>query len=190
MTKGDKQPRLGNDNPPTGGEVGRKAVEEYPWGSEQHGGGAAGLWPAFSDVLTTLMTLLLLALWSTLNHSAIENTVAWLVSGILLIPRGRWGASVLFKRLGKFFDHRSATSQPPLNAELLFHIFMTPQNCDAILGDLKERYKLIHKTFGRRRANYWYWTQVVVSLRPIAWACVKKVSGWSALTEYWRKMGS
>src|ERR1017187_6067703 len=64
---------------------------------------------------------------------------------------------------------------PPPNAEFLFYLFMTPQNCDAIVGDLEERYKLIHKTFGRRRANFWYWTQTVLSLGPIVWAWTKRV---------------
>jgi hypothetical protein len=64
---------------------------------------------------------------------------------------------------------------PPLNAEFLFHVFMTPQSCDALLGDLEERYKLINKKFGRRRANLWYWTQTVTSLAPIVWAWAKKI---------------
>lgn len=64
----------------------------------------------------------------------------------------------------------------PLNAEFLFHLFMTPQNCDALVGDLEERYKLIHKKFGRRRANFWYWTQTVKSLGPIIGAWGKKVA--------------
>jgi hypothetical protein len=65
---------------------------------------------------------------------------------------------------------------PPLNAEFLFYLFMTPQDCDALVGDLEERYKLIHKRFGRRRANFWYWTQAVTSVGPIVWAWAKKGS--------------
>ena len=101
--------------------------------------------------------------------------------------------------------------RPPLNAEFLFYLFMTPQNCDALVGDLEERYKLIHKRFGRRRANFWYWTQTVSSLGPIVWAWAKKVvmkpaiafAGWAvakglvghdswlaALVELWRRVRS
>jgi hypothetical protein len=65
---------------------------------------------------------------------------------------------------------------PPLNAEFLFYLFMTPQNCDALVGDLEERYKLICKKFGRRRASFWFWTQTVMSLGPIVWVWAKKVS--------------
>lgn len=100
---------------------------------------------------------------------------------------------------------------PPVDAEFLFYLFMTPQNCDALVGDLEERYKLIHKKFGRRRANFWYWTQTVMSLGPIVWAWGKKVSmkpvlaliGWAvakglvghdswlaALVELWKRVRS
>jgi hypothetical protein len=73
--------------------------------------------------------------------------------------------------------HSQATTAvaPPRNAEFLFYLFMTPQNCDAFVGDQEERYKLIHKRFGSRRANFWYWTQTVTSLGPIVWAWAKKV---------------
>jgi hypothetical protein len=106
---------------------------------------------------------------------------------------------------------KQSRTTPPVNAEFLFYLFMTPHNCDALVGDLEERYKLIHKKFGRRRANFWYWTQAVMSLRPIAWAWAKKVSlkpviglvtwavakglighdGWlAAVAELYRRIGS
>jgi hypothetical protein len=68
------------------------------------------------------------------------------------------------------------TPKTPNDAEFLFYLLMTPQNCDALLGDLEERYKLIYKKFGRRRAKFWYWTHTVTSLGPIVWAWAKKVS--------------
>jgi hypothetical protein len=96
-------------------------------------------------------------------------------------------------------------------AEPLFYVFMTPQNCDALVGDLEERYKLIHKKFGRRRANFWYRTQTVMSLGPIAWDWGKQKAlkpllglaawglakglvghdGWlAALVELWKRVRS
>ena len=89
--------------------------------------------------------------------------------------------------LEQFADmcHRQAVSlakkqqtrryRPPLNAAFLFYLFMAPATCDALVGDLEERYKFIHKTFGRRRANFWYWTQTVMSVGPIVWAWAKNV---------------
>lgn len=81
---------------------------------------------------------------------------------------------------------------PPINAEFLFYIFLDARNCDAIVGDLEERYKLIANKFGQRKANFWYWTQTVRSLGPLAWAAlkggVKKLSGLTALFELWRRI--
>jgi hypothetical protein len=79
---------------------------------------------------------------------------------------------------------------PPINAEFLFYLFMTPQNCDAIVGDFEERYKIIYGKFGRRRANFWYWLQVVISLRPIIATAMKKLSGLAALIEAYRRIRS
>ena len=65
---------------------------------------------------------------------------------------------------------------PPKNAEFLFYCFLDAQNCDALVGDLEERYKLIHTKFGSRKANFWYWTQAIRSVVPIAWAWGKRVA--------------
>lgn len=81
---------------------------------------------------------------------------------------------------------------PPINAVFLFFVLLDSQNCDALVGDLEERHRLILKKFGRGRASFWYWTQAVRSLGPIAWAAirggVKKLSGLTALVELWRRI--
>ena len=84
-------------------------------------------------------------------------------------------------------DTNASAQIKPLNAEFLFYLFVDPQNCDALVGDLDERYKLIHKKFGRRRADFWYWTMAVRSLGPIVWAWGKQkalkpvltIAGWA-----------
>ncbi len=82
----------------------------------------------------------------------------------------------------------------PKGAEFLFYLFLDPQNCDALVGDLEERHKLIRKKFGQRRANFWYWTQALRSVGPIVWAAtraaVKRLSGLAALVEAWRRIRS
>jgi hypothetical protein len=87
-----------------------------------------------------------------------------------------------------------ALEMPPLSAVFLFYLFMTPQNCDALVGDLEERYKIICKKFGTRKADFWYWVQVITSVGPIVWAATKKllkaVSGVAALVEMWRRSRS
>src|SRR5208337_2404793 len=89
------------------------------------------------------------------------------------------------------FARTSGSVPPPTNAEFLFYLFLDAKNCDALVGDLEERYKVIRKKFGARRANFWYWTQTIRSVGPIAWAAIKKflkaVSGVAALVEVVRR---
>jgi len=80
----------------------------------------------------------------------------------------------LGKKVFPFAQSRNSSTAPPLNAEFLFYLFLSPQNADAIVGDLEERYRFLNKKFGRHRANFWYWFQTFVSLRPIIWAAMKK----------------
>lgn len=63
---------------------------------------------------------------------------------------------------------------PPRKAEYLFHLFLDAKNCDAVVGDLEERYPRICREFGHRKANFWYWTQALTSVGPIAWAAAKR----------------
>ena len=109
--------------------------------------------------------------WQFLNYGHYVSIVGIGMAGGFL-----WARSRRRDGMGPGPPIRQQRLRPPLNAEFLFYFFLTPQNCDAIVGDLEERYKLIHKKFGRRRANLWYWTQTVVSLGPIVWAWAKKVS--------------
>ena len=67
------------------------------------------------------------------------------------------------------------TGRPPTTAEFLFYLFLDAANCDAIVGDLEERYPLIRSKFGKRRANFWYWTQAIRSVGPVAWAWAKRL---------------
>lgn len=58
---------------------------------------------------------------------------------------------------------------PPANAEFLFYLFLDAANCDAFIGDLEERYRVILRKLGKRRADVWYWTLAIRSVGPIAW---------------------
>jgi hypothetical protein len=59
--------------------------------------------------------------------------------------------------------------------EFLFYLFLPAQVCDALVGDLDERYRLIRTKFGKRKAYLWYWTQTIRSVGPIVWAWGKKI---------------
>lgn len=79
------------------------------------------------------------------------------------------------------------TRRPPLNAAYLLYVFLSKNDPEAVAGDLEERWRKIKKKFGVRRANFWYWTQVVRSLWPFGLAALKRVSGLLALIEMWRR---
>ena len=76
----------------------------------------------------------------------------------------------------------------PLNAEFLLYLVLSKNDSEVVAGDLEERWRTIKKQFGVRRANFWYWTQVVRSIWPFGVAALKKRSGLVAVMELWRKM--
>jgi hypothetical protein len=67
-------------------------------------------------------------------------------------------------------------SVPPRNAEFLFYLFLDKKHCEALVGDLEERYLLIFKKFGKHKADFWYWTESVQSVGPVVWAWMKKAA--------------
>jgi len=69
----------------------------------------------------------------------------------------------------------NADVTPPITAQVfMFALFLSQRNCDALEGDLEERYRIVKKKFGKRHANFWYWTQTVRSVGPLAWTWVKR----------------
>jgi hypothetical protein len=76
----------------------------------------------------------------------------------------------------------------PLNAEYLLYLLLSKRDSEAVAGDLEERWRKIKKRFGVRRANFWYWTQVIRSLWPFGVAAVKRASGLLALIAAWKKL--
>jgi hypothetical protein len=127
-------------------------------------------WSLPGTVLVTLLTTLVSAFLSVF-------TLSWVISlDLIRALRNRGQAKI----------------RPPLNAEFLFYIFLDPKNCDALVGDLEERYGLIRKKFGASRANFWYWTQTIRSVGPIASAWLKNVlkgaTGMTAVIELLRRI--
>jgi hypothetical protein len=55
---------------------------------------------------------------------------------------------------------------------LLFSWLMSAESADAFLGDVAERHRAQH--------GLAYWCEIVVSLRPLAWAFVKRETGLAA----------
>lgn len=86
-------------------------------------------------------------------------------------------ASLLFLVVSRLFKKKNGMLRivPTPLAEYLFYFFLDAKTCDALVGDLDQRYKLIRKKFGKGKANFWYWSQALRSTGPIAWQWFKKL---------------
>src|SRR5438128_783925 len=68
-------------------------------------------------------------------------------------------------------------SAPPESATFLLYLFLSKKNRKAIPGDLAEEYRqIVLPKFGPRKANLWYWGQVVRSIGPVVRAWLRKVA--------------
>jgi hypothetical protein len=68
-----------------------------------------------------------------------------------------------------------ADSTPPQGLSFLFYFLLDADHCDAVVGDLEERYKLIFGKFGKNKADLWYWKETIRTIGPIAWSWFKKL---------------
>lgn len=98
------------------------------------------------------------------------------------------GKTHLVMMLGKPQPTKTLRKSHPLNGEFLLYLLLSKNDSKATANDLEERWGKIKKKFGVRRANFWYWTQVIRSLWPFGVAAAKRVSGLVALIEAWRRL--
>lgn len=54
--------------------------------------------------------------------------------------------------------------KPPVVAEALVAAFAPPNDYESIAGDLHEEYRRYARVGGKRAANRWYWSQVLLSI--------------------------
>lgn len=71
--------------------------------------------------------------------------------------------------------------QPPLNLELLLHLFIPQSDCEPLVGDLEERYRKLVKRLGIRRADLWYTKQVLTSIWPLLRAGLGRMGSSAAI---------
>jgi hypothetical protein len=80
----------------------------------------------------------------------------------------------------------------PHRAEYLLYFFLPAEQREAIPGDLLEIYATVMlPKFGVKRANRWYWFQVLRSISPLLTARVARVLKWTIATrvagELWKR---
>jgi hypothetical protein len=69
-------------------------------------------------------------------------------------------------------ENRNIVWSPPPSAEYLLLLLLPKNIAVNLIGDLNERYQYITETNLKRRtgiffANFWYWTQVLISIPPL-----------------------
>ena len=69
----------------------------------------------------------------------------------------------------------SATAGPPFNAEYFLYFFLQRDERDVVIGDLVECYGQVFARFGKRRADNWFYKQVIGSLWPLFKRAVLKI---------------
>jgi len=85
----------------------------------------------------------------------------------------------------RHYFEAAVSCRPPARARFLILLLMRGTAGDALIGDLEERFQRIARDseLGIGRARFWYWFQVFLSLRPLAWASLKRVTGLAAAYE-------
>ena len=78
----------------------------------------------------------------------------------------------------------------PRTAEYLLYFWLPKKDREAIPGDLEEEYNLIAQKFGCRKADVWYWKQVIFSIGPIVLARLKRIGFVTALAELFRRLST
>jgi hypothetical protein len=72
--------------------------------------------------------------------------------------------------------------RPPRLAEYLLYFLPKAQRAP-LMGDMEEVYGVLLKEQGKRRAQFWYWCQVLMAYKPL-WSStiVRRVAKWVAIT--------
>jgi hypothetical protein len=71
---------------------------------------------------------------------------------------------------------RTNDQRPPKFAEYLLY-FLPKKDREPLLGDLEEEYREIYEKFGRRKAAFWYYCQVMMSFLPYIVRGIKQLVG-------------
>jgi len=89
---------------------------------------------------------------------------------IIIVAGGTIGhasSSWMSRRRARLGQDGNSSATTPVNAQFLFYFFLDTPTCDGLVGDLEERYSIIQGKFGTRRANLWYWKEVIRTVGPI-----------------------
>jgi hypothetical protein len=81
------------------------------------------------------------------------------------------------------------SQRPPRLAEYLIY-FLPKAQREPLMGDMAEVYGVLLKAQGRRRAQFWYWFQAIMAIKPLWWnKVVKRLAKWAAITGLGQLLG-
>ena len=66
--------------------------------------------------------------------------------------------------------------RPPANLEFILHLLMSRADCEALIGDLEEQYRILVERLGKTRADLWYTKQVFTSIWPLLRDSVRRLN--------------
>lgn len=99
--------------------------------------------------------------------------IGWLSARLKSMPRQ---VDVLIRQFEDGTAPRVSNS-PPVSAKFLL-LLLPRRYRETLIGDLEEEFTLIVlPQYGVRRARYWYWWQVLVSIAPLLWCEAKRIAG-------------
>jgi hypothetical protein len=72
-----------------------------------------------------------------------------------------------------------ANTHRPGWARYLVEILLRYKDAEDLLSALEDRFPRKCSEYGLRRARFWYFCQVIISIRPLAWALI--LTTWEAV---------
>ena len=77
-------------------------------------------------------------------------------------------------------------AEPPGVAEFLLELFITSKRCQALIGDMRERFARYSVELGRKRAARRYWAHTVRTLFPLLRRSIARAIKWGAFIDaFW-----
>jgi len=85
-------------------------------------------------------------------------------------------------------NERAGTLRPPFNAEYILYLVLQKGEREEIVGDLIETYAELCDRFDKRRADLWFYKQVIGSLLPLLRRAILKVGAFVWLGRILRRL--
>lgn len=76
-------------------------------------------------------------------------------------------------------DCTTVATLKPVLAEYLLYLLLPRTDRESLLADLEEEYPDVCEKFGKRRADFWYWKQIVASLYPLFVTALIRLRKWA-----------